>query len=160
MSPFRYANHRKWKEHHPVVRVLIITGWTLVGIAAAVGLAFLLGLVVRLLWNHVLMAAVPGLNEIGYLQAVGLVILAKILFGGMGGHGKDHRPGPFKRRPSFHPGMHRHFHQEMDDKECGDWDWQEFWDTIGREAWKDWVREEKLKRDREKSLDPGGPSQT
>ncbi len=42
------------------------------------------GLVVMGLWNW-LMPALFGWNEIGFLQAVGLLILSKILFGGFRG---------------------------------------------------------------------------
>ncbi len=57
---------------------LKIAGWTVLGIA----LAFLFGLVIKLLWNA-LMPEIFGLSEIGYWQGVGLFILARILFGGM-----------------------------------------------------------------------------
>jgi hypothetical protein len=53
----------------------------------------LLGFVVKDLWNW-LMPALFGLKAIGYWQAVGLVVLSKILFGGFsrsggrGGYGR------------------------------------------------------------------------
>ncbi len=51
------------------------------------------GLAVMLLWNW-LLPAVFGLKTITFLQAVGILILAKILFGT---HGR--RPRPFYGRP-------------------------------------------------------------
>jgi len=51
-----------------------------------------LGFVTMALWNW-LMPVLFGLKTIGFLQALGLVILSKILFGGFRGHG-----GPFGGR--------------------------------------------------------------
>ncbi len=50
--------------------------------------AGLFGWLVMLLWNW-LMPVIFGLPEITFLQAAGLLVLCKILFGGMGlgGHG-------------------------------------------------------------------------
>ena len=56
-----------------------------VGIAVLVVVAVIVvGVVVMLLWNA-LMPALFGLPTIGYWQAVGLLILSKLLFGGFGG---------------------------------------------------------------------------
>ena len=68
-------------------------GWWFV-----LGLPFLLiflaagGLVLMLLWNA-LIPAIFGLKAITYLQALGLLVLARILFGGFRG-----RPRPFYSR--------------------------------------------------------------
>ena len=67
----------------------IIAGWILLGITAAIGFAFLLGYIIMLLWNW-LMPDIFGLIEITYWQAVGIIILAKILFGGFGPHKSNH----------------------------------------------------------------------
>lgn len=66
-----------------------VVGWVFVGIAFAVVFALVFGIVVKLLWNW-LMPAIFGLGEISYWQAFGLVILAKLLFGGFGHRHKDH----------------------------------------------------------------------
>ncbi len=58
--------------------------------------AFLFGWVVMSLWNA-LMPAIFGLKAIGYWQALGLFILAKILFGGFGG-GSGARGGYWRHR--------------------------------------------------------------
>jgi hypothetical protein len=59
----------------------------LVGVAA-------LGWVVMALWNW-LLPELFGIREISYLQAMGVLLLSKILFGGFrghcGGHGKWHQ---------------------------------------------------------------------
>ena len=57
---------------------------TITKIAAVVGLicivAVLLGYPVMLLWNWCLVGAIDGVNEIGFFQAIGLNLLASILF--------------------------------------------------------------------------------
>jgi hypothetical protein len=53
-------------------------------ITAVLGLvciaAVLLGYPVMLLWNYCLVGAIDGVNEIGFFQAIGLNLLASILF--------------------------------------------------------------------------------
>lgn len=53
---------------------------------AAVAVAALGGLVM-LLWNAVIPTAFAGARSIEYLQALGLLVLSRILFGGFRGHG-------------------------------------------------------------------------
>ena len=48
--------------------------------------------VVMALWNSIL-PAVVGVNPISYLQAIGLLVLSKILFGGFHGRGFRGRNG-------------------------------------------------------------------
>jgi len=48
-------------------------------------LALLAALAVMMLWNAIL-PGLLGVNEIGYWQSLGLLALARILFGGMRGH--------------------------------------------------------------------------
>ncbi|MFH1572092.1 MAG: hypothetical protein ABIL09_29140 [Gemmatimonadota bacterium] len=69
-------------------RILRIAGWALVGVAAALGLGLVLGLVVQALWNW-LMPKLFGLPEITYWQAVGLFVLCHLLFGSHG-NGSSH----------------------------------------------------------------------
>ncbi len=55
-------------------------------VLAVVGIA-VLGLVVMALWNWLVPALFFGMKEITYLQALGILVLAKILFGGFRCHG-------------------------------------------------------------------------
>ena len=58
----------------------------LIPIAIVAGV-YIFGSVVMLLWNH-LLPALFGFSTITFWQAIGLLILSKILFGGFrGGHG-------------------------------------------------------------------------
>ena len=66
----------------------------LIPIAIAAGV-FVFGSVVMLLWNNIL-PAVFGISAITFWQALGILVLAKILFGGFSGghrcrcHGRSH----------------------------------------------------------------------
>ena len=59
------------------------------GIFMILAMCAVFGLAAMLLWN-VLMPPIFALPQIGYLQAVGLLVLARLLFGGMGGGGWRH----------------------------------------------------------------------
>lgn len=61
-----------------------------VALMAAVGIA-VLGWVVMLLWNWLLPALFAGVSPLGYGQALGLLLLCKILFGGFHGRGRRRR---------------------------------------------------------------------
>jgi hypothetical protein len=56
---------------------------------AVLGIAAL-GWVVMALWNWLVPALFLGGKEINYLQAMGLLVLSKIMFGGLRGHGGWH----------------------------------------------------------------------
>ncbi len=60
-----------------------------IGLLAAIGIAAL-GWVVMLLWNWLMPGLFASAQEVGYLQALGILVLSKILFGGFGGgcHGR------------------------------------------------------------------------
>jgi hypothetical protein len=47
--------------------------------------------VVMALWNWLMPALFTGAHEIGYLQALGVLVLSKILFGRFGPRGGGHR---------------------------------------------------------------------
>lgn len=74
---------RKW---------MVLAPLALLGFALFVALG---GEVVRLLWNW-LLPPLFGWREIGFWQALGLLALCRILFGGLGGH--HHRGGGVRRR--------------------------------------------------------------
>jgi len=79
--------------------------WAVIGVAAG-------GLAVMLLWNW-LTPALFGWKAIGFLQAVGLLILSRILFGGFHrrcGHGHKHMAARLEamtpeEREKFQAGM-------------------------------------------------------
>ena len=86
---------RHGKKFHPA-KILF-------GIMGVIVMVALVGYVVMLLWNFS-MAEVAGVSSITFWQAVALLVLSRILFGGWRGFGKHHRGSgpPWKsRRGSF-----------------------------------------------------------
>ena len=49
-------------------------------VAMGLAIIFVLAFPVQWLWNHCLVPAVNGINAIGFWQALGLMILANVLF--------------------------------------------------------------------------------
>ncbi len=86
-------------KNYNFLRILKFPLLAMLFVAMLVGL----GLVVMSLWNW-LMPALFGLKLIGYWQAVGLIILSKILFGGFrgssgrGGYRRDRMREHWKQR--------------------------------------------------------------
>ena len=60
--------------------VVKVIGIAVVGVVAIVVLGLILSLPVMWLWNACLVAAIPGIKEIGWLQAWGILILCGLLF--------------------------------------------------------------------------------
>jgi len=109
---------------HPALRGLRIAGLVVLGVIAAAAFALVFGYFVMLLWNW-LMPAIFGLKTIGYWQAFGIVILAKLIFGavgGRGGHGEERRKYRPDRKDSRLKGLEGWRH------------WREFWEQEGRQA--------------------------
>ncbi len=95
--------------------------WVWLAPAAILGIAVFIaigGLVVQLLWNW-LLPPIFGWREVTFWQALGLLALCRILFGGLGRHG-SHGPRIRRRiaerwehmtpeeRERFREGMRRH----------------------------------------------------
>lgn len=118
-----------FKIHDGPGKAVKIIGAVIAGLIALTVLALLFGIFVKLLWNA-LMPAVFGLPEIGFWQAVGLVVLAHILFGGDHSHHYEHSRR--KKRPADDGS----FRKEMER------DYLEFWRQEGREAFRQWMGRE------------------
>jgi Ca2+/H+ antiporter, TMEM165/GDT1 family len=88
----------------------------------ALAFAAFLGLVVMSLWNW-LMPALFGWHLITYWQALGVLILAKILFGGFRGRPRQHmywRRRMLERWEHMTPEEREKFRQSMASR-CGSW---------------------------------------
>jgi len=72
-----------------------------------------LGGAVMLLWNAVLPAVFTGARSIDYLQALGLLVLSRILFGGFRGHGGWHGRRHWARWQAMTPEEREQFQQRM-----------------------------------------------
>lgn len=112
-------------------RVAKIVAMVVLGIVGLAVLALIFGIFVKLLWNA-LMPAIFGLPEIGFWQAVGLVVLAHIFFGGEHRHRYERSSRTSRKEPSDESS----FHSEMER------DYRLFWREEGREAFRDWIRRE------------------
>ncbi len=78
-------------------------GWILLRILLGLAFVVLITFVLMLLWNA-LLPAIFGLKSISYLQALGLLILSKIIFSGIGrSHKHYHRP-PWVKRANIDSG--------------------------------------------------------
>lgn len=123
----------KYLSHKARTRKIgVIIGWVILGTFAFVGFAILFGWVVMLLWNW-LMPMLFGITTVNFWQAVGIIILAKILFGGFGGHGhksdKRHRKKPTKSK-SFKNGFAKWKHYDK------------FWKEEGEKAYNDYIEKQ------------------
>jgi hypothetical protein len=106
------------------------------GIAIGLVFALMFGLVVEILWNW-LAPAVFGLREINYAQAVGMIVLARILFGIRG------------MRPGFAARLHGHSlwgwsgscsGEDIANGHIKDWrQYDSWWEEEGREAFKKYI---------------------
>jgi len=114
-------------------KVIKIVGVVILAMVAVAVLATVFGVFVKWLWNA-LMPEVFGLPEIGYWQAVGLVVLAHIFFGA--DHSTHYERSGRKRKKDRPSETGSPLHQEMEQ------DYTEFWREEGREAFKSWMRRE------------------
>jgi hypothetical protein len=95
-----------------------------IGVLVVLGVAAL-GWVVMSLWNWLIPSLFDGGKQIGYVQAMGVLLLSKILFGGFrhGGHGRWHQHRLEKMTPEerekFQTGMRsccfgKHKHESVE----------------------------------------------
>ncbi|TRX61368.1 hypothetical protein FNH22_04745 [Fulvivirga sp. M361] len=111
-------------------RPATIAAWVVLGITAAAGFAVLFGFVIMWLWNA-LMPDIFGLVEIDYWQAVGLLILFKILFSGFGGGSGKKRSSKKKYKCS----------DERTKSDFSKWElYDKFWEEEGNEAYKAYIK--------------------
>lgn len=114
------------------------------GIALAILTAAIFGIVVMYLWNW-LMPVLFGLKTIGYWQALGLVLLAKLVFGHLGyRHGGHPHCGHGHRFWKKMKHMHRDYPEIAENYE----EYCEFWEKEGSRSFSDFLR--KNKNDNEK----------
>ena len=105
-------------------------------IACVFGLAF--GWLVMILWNW-LMPGLFGLKLITYWQAFGIIILARLIMGSIGGHHPRHNGSP------WHPHYHHHGGEGGDEwAPAGDhrnWRYyREYWKERGRKDFEEYLK--------------------
>ncbi|HEX7510680.1 MAG TPA: hypothetical protein VF335_05230 [Chitinivibrionales bacterium] len=117
-----------------------IFGLAIAGVVFTVVFALLFGWLVEMLWNW-LMPVLFHLTTITYWQAFGIVVLAKILFGGF--HGPSRHRNMYRHMRHFH---HHHKHWDnSDDLEDRD----DTWKPHG--SYKNWKYYDRYWRDEGKS---------
>jgi hypothetical protein len=109
-------------------------GWrvlcVLLGVGGAAALIFGFAWVVMSLWNW-LMPDLFKLAQINYLQALGLIVLARVLFGHTGGMRGRHRYG------KGYFGRHNHAGCGCESEDVKDWrQYESWWDEEGKAAFK------------------------
>lgn len=124
------------KMEHYVKKVVKIIAMVIFGIAV-----FLLAnYVLMWLWNW-LMPDLFGLSTITYWQALGIFVIAKLLFG-FGGGGSGKNSGKSRHKKKFKT-VHRCSTMRRDFEEWKHYD--QFWKEEGEEAYKNYV--ERIKND-------------
>ena len=113
-------------------KVVRIIGLAVVGVIFASIFALLFGLLVKWLWNW-LMPELFGLGVITYWQAFGLVLLAKLLFGGFGHHYHDRRYYRGREQNGFRGSFWNHGHSSKWRK------YDRYWREEGRAAFDTWL---------------------
>ena len=136
-----------WPDVHPAVKGLRIAGLVVLGVIGAALFALVFGWLVMILWNW-LMPVIFHLGVITYWQAFGIVILAKLIFGAVGGGRPGGRHNPWKGGPGHWGGPHG--------RGRDDWRWyREFWEQEGKQAFERFVE----KKSAEPGQDPGPQTQ-
>lgn len=126
----------KWKSAPKAVRIV---GYIILGLFAAVFFGLVFGFLVKFLWNW-LMPDLFNLKEITYWQAIGLVVLARLLFGSFGGHEDN---GTKKK--------HCKVEKDNIQEEIRHWEfYDKWWKCEGEQIFEDYMKkqsEEKENRD-------------
>jgi hypothetical protein len=130
MSPFFI---RKQNES-PALFAFKIAGVVLLGIIGFSALAILCGFIVMWLWNA-LLPGLFGFHTITFWQGVGIVILARIIFGSF-----HHRPGSHHYRHNYR--CRNHSKQKWFEK----WElYDEFWKEEGEKAFNTYAESHKTR---------------
>jgi hypothetical protein len=112
-------------QRKKIKKVVTVIFWVILGAIAMAAFALVFGYVVMLLWNW-LMPALFGLGTIGFWQAVGILVLAKILFGGFGSKRFRGRSGRMKAR----------YKDKCREKGLSKWQhYDQFWKDEGKAAY-------------------------
>ncbi|MEI6898783.1 MAG: hypothetical protein WCL00_02800 [Bacteroidota bacterium] len=110
-------------------------GWVILGIVGITVFAFLFGAVIMYLWNW-LMPVIFHLGAITYWQAVGIAVLARMLFGSFhhGGQGGKRGHGGWGH------GRWGHHGNQCGHSNADRWNYYEqYWNEEGEKAFNDYV---------------------
>jgi len=113
-----------------------LAGFAARGICAAAFFAVIFGAAVKLLWNW-LMPEIFGIVKITFAQAVGLVVLSRLLVGGWhrGHHdNKNHKTG----HDHFHKLLNLEFNDFPEDIRLNRKNFIKFWDERGKQSFEEY----------------------
>ena len=117
----------KWKNVPKPLRIIL---WTILGILGVAAMGVLFGFGIMWLWNW-LMPVIFGLGEITYWQAIGIFVLAKLIFG----FGSSHSE---KDNSKSKNGKNRHFGESS-----SDWtEYESWWETEGKKSFEKYKAKE------------------
>ncbi len=123
---------------HPFLRGLRFFGFIILGAMAAAGFAFVFGYFVMLLWNW-LMPELFGLITITFWQAAGIVLLARLIFGGFK-HGHDHPKNDFHKKKFFDQWSEK----SRKERKFKDWKYfDDYWWDEGEQTYNDYIERRK-----------------
>ena len=129
------------------LKVFKIIGFVLLGAAAL----FLFSLVIMWLWNW-LMPLIFGLRVLTYWQSLGVLALASILFGRLGGHSSDRKDDRRRHRPirdSIKQEIKKEFekeygkHKENEANEGYDEMYEKWWEQEGERLFEEYMAAKK-----------------
>lgn len=129
-------------EHHdynnkPAPKFVRIIVYVIGGLALAAIFALIFGYFVMKLWNW-LMPDIFDLTTITYWQAVGLAILARLLFGTIGGDHDEKHKHKNRAKKKMHP-FFKKFPPPFDD--CEKWrHYDEYWEKEGKQAFQEFSK--------------------
>ncbi len=146
----QYQNNRNGRFNGNLHRIVF---WVVIGLAFATIFAVVFGIAVKFLWA-VTLSPIFSIPEITYWQAVGIVILSRLIFGGFGHRGDKenmrHSPGKHFNKPgSWRVKLHDRFHgiRTEEEKESVEIDipeshrkhYNEFWEKEGKQAFDEYL---------------------
>lgn len=127
-----------WNE---LPRGLKIGVWSVLGILFFTTMVFVFGWAIQLLWNATI-ADMFGLPAISYWQAVGIFILAKILFGfGFGGSSTPSQKKRKKQKDAIDRNETEHESASVSDL-ADEESFQKFWREEGQQAYEIFTRDD------------------
>ncbi len=134
MGPHVYRIEGESRIRH----IFRIAGYVILGVLGAAIFAVALGYFVMLLWNW-LMPELFGIKTITFWQAAGIIILARLVFGGF-------------KHPASHHYSHRKPPMLKEHNKCQPFNWKwkyydEFWKREGEERFREYIASRENKRD-------------
>jgi hypothetical protein len=133
------TTEKKHKKNHFCCGPRRWIGWVILGIIGFTAFAFLFGAVIMWLWNG-LMPVIFHLGVITYWQALGIAVLARLLFGSL------HHGGPHHRRWN-RTGRWGHGHFRNPGNNCRDYSnsekwnyYEQYWEEEGEKSFNDYIK--------------------